>query len=265
MMKIYIQKITGMDIYYDNISKELVLNGKPLEISIRLLKEMKDVIHDKEWFDKVNPDRKMYYMFRNIHEDSDKNAIEDNNLRYDITVIPPDMMGDEYVKTQGHCHPCVSGTDVTYPEMYQVLNGEAIFLFEKKEGKQSKTYHIHGKEGDIVILPPGCSHVTVNPTDQILILANWVDAHFKSDYRPMLKTRGLGYYYIRKDSESAFISNVNDKDASILEELRPIDPELIGLKKDEPMYSLIKTPEHLAFLTRPQDYGTFFSKVIEQQ
>ncbi|MCK4808550.1 MAG: glucose-6-phosphate isomerase [Candidatus Aenigmarchaeota archaeon] len=263
-MKIYIQKITGMDIYYDNISKELVLNGKPLNSSIRFLKEMKDVIHDKEWFSTVKPDRKMYYMFRDIHEDADREAAEDNNLRYDITVIPPDMIGDEYVKTQGHCHPCVTGTDVTYPEMYQVLNGEAMFIFEKKEGKETKTYHIHGKEGDIVILPPGYSHVTVNPTDQILIVANWTESRFKSDYRPMLKTRGLAYYYIRKGNESAFISNINNKDASSLEEIRPIDPELIGLKKDEPMYALIKTPEKLAFLTKPQDYGTFFSKVLER-
>lgn len=264
-MKIYIQKVTGMDIHYDNVSKELVLNEKPLGRSTRILKDMKDVIKDQEWVKTVKPERKMYYMFRNIYEDTDKTIIEDNNLRYDITIIPPDMMGDEYIKTQGHCHPCVSGTDVTYPEIYQVLNGQAIFMFEKKEGKQTKTYHIHGKEGDIVILPPGCSHVTINPTDQILILANWVETNFKSDYKPLLKAKGLAYYYIKKDNENEFIKNLAaGKEASELEELMPIDPELIGLKKDEPMYSLIKTPERLAFLTRPQDYGTFFSKVIEQ-
>ena len=43
------------------------------------------------------------------------------------------MLGSEYVKTVGHYHPPVPGTDVSYPEIYQVLDGSATYLLQKVE------------------------------------------------------------------------------------------------------------------------------------
>ncbi|MBW6461684.1 MAG: glucose-6-phosphate isomerase [DPANN group archaeon] len=264
-MKMFIEKITGMDIYYDNTTKDLVFNEKPLKKSIRTIEEMKNVISNKDWYNQVNPKRKMYYMFRDISKPKDKTTTEETNLRYDITVIPPDLMGDEYVKTQGHAHPFIPGTKTTYSEIYQVLNGHALFILETKDGKDTKTSYIYAKEGDIIIVPPNHSHVTINPTDDILIIANWVERNFTSDYKPILKNNGLSYYLLKKDGDRVFIKNPHTKCHSELTEMKPINPELLGLKKDESIYNLIKAPEHLEFLTRPNDFKDFFKKVTENK
>ncbi len=261
----FIEKITGMDIHYNNDSKSLILNETPLKKSIRTLKEMKDVIFNKDWLTQVDPERKMYYMFREISKPEDKTTTEEKNLRYDITVIPPDLMGEEFVKTQGHNHPVVSGTKTTYAEVYQVLNGHALFLIESKDGKDTKTTYIYGEDGDIIIVPPNHSHVTINPTNEILIIANWVERNFKSDYKPILKNNGLSYYLIKKDGDRVFIKNPHTKGNSELTEMKPINPELLGLEKDEPIYNLIRTPEKLEFLTRPQDFEEFFKKVTDKE
>ncbi|NOQ55885.1 MAG: glucose-6-phosphate isomerase [Nanohaloarchaea archaeon] len=264
-MKMFIEKITGMNLHYDNATKDLILDEKPIKKSIRILKDMKDVIFNKEWLNQINPERKMYYMFRDISKEEDRTTTEENNLRYDITVIPPDLMGEEFVKTQGHTHPSVQGTKTTYAEMYQVLNGHALFLIETKDGKDTKTSYIYGKDGDIIIVPPNHSHVTINPTDEILIIANWVERNFKSDYRPILKNHGLSYYLIKKDDKRVFIKNPHAKGNSELTEMKPINPEVLGLEKDEPIYRLIKTPEKLEFLTRPQDYEILFKKITSEE
>lgn len=56
-------------------------------------------------------------------------------LRYDITVIQPVKLGKEYVKTAGRYQPKAPKTDVTYTEIYQVLEESAIYLLQKAGGK----------------------------------------------------------------------------------------------------------------------------------
>ena len=43
------------------------------------------------------------------------------------------MLGLEYTKTVGHYHPQIPGTDISYPEIYQVLEGSATYLLQKVE------------------------------------------------------------------------------------------------------------------------------------
>ena len=116
---------------------EVTMNfgAKGTVADVRRLQDMEDVIFDKEWFEQTEERNKdMYYMFRDLAKnDSDFEKIKANHLRYDITVIPPGLLGSEYTKTVGHYHPNVPGTDVSYPEIYQVLEGSATYLLQKVE------------------------------------------------------------------------------------------------------------------------------------
>lgn len=82
---------------------------------IRFLNDMKKVLSDQEWAE-TSPNFELYYMERAV----DKKG----GLRYDITTIPPRMLGKEFVKTKGHRH---TGT---YGEVYIVLEGEALYLMQ---------------------------------------------------------------------------------------------------------------------------------------
>ena len=52
----------------------------------------------------------LYYMYRNVARCEDRRIIERHGLRFDITLIPPGMIGQEYNKTVGHYHPVKPGT-----------------------------------------------------------------------------------------------------------------------------------------------------------
>ncbi len=178
---------------------------------IRKVSDMEDVIYDKEWL-KSTKDFDAYYMYRGVEEK--------NGLRYDITEMPFKMFGKEYPKTKGHYHPG------DYGEVYQVLEGKAIYLLQNRD--LSDIVAIETNPGEVAIIPAGYGHVTINPGPDKLKMANWVSPEFDSIYDPVMEKEGAGYFYTKK----GWIKNPNYK-------------ELPEIRKEKPEKKL---PEDLEFL-----------------
>lgn len=161
---------------------------------IRTIKDIENVLFDERTA-KANPEQELYYMYRGIKEE--------NDLRYDITVIPPFLMGDEFVKTKGHFHS--SG----HSEMYIVLEGEAIFLMQKGTDNVEDIYAVKAVKDDIVIVNKEYGHITINPSArETLKMANWVSIKCQSDYAPIEEKKGAAYFYTIK----GWIKNNNYKE-----------------------------------------------------
>lgn len=158
---------------------------------IRYLHDIKDVIYDKKWLKKTS-NLELYYMYRGLKKRK--------GLRYDITIIPPIMLGQEFNKTKGHEHMSPVG------EIYKVIKGQAIYLMQKGNPIED-VYAVKAKKGDVIIIPPLYSHITINPSKEELKMANWMDETVKSDYKPITKKKGACYFYTKK----GWIKNKNYK------------------------------------------------------
>lgn len=160
---------------------------KAREKKVRTLEEMRRVIFDKEWFEKANKKMILYSMYRGIEFKK--------NLRYDITVLPPLLLGEEFLKTKGHRH-------LKCKEKYIVLKGEALFLLQKYNEKKNlleKVIVFKAKKGDTISIPPKYDHITINPSRKItLVLGNWISKNAKSDYSILEKKKGTAYFYTLK-------------------------------------------------------------------
>jgi glucose-6-phosphate isomerase, archaeal len=158
----------------------------------RMLFDMADAVYDWEWL-KTASNRPVYTMHRAAFRTAaDASAAKNKGLRYDITIVPPAMLGEEYAKTKGHYHAKTPGMMISYPEMYQVLEGSAVYLMQKIEsGAVSDAVAVRAKKGDIVIIPPDYGHVTINPGHETLKMANWVSSEFDSSYGDMRQKEGL--------------------------------------------------------------------------
>lgn len=168
---------------------------KKLTPDIRYAKDMKEAIMNKEWL-KNHENDELYYMYRGIEEK--------DSLRYDITIIPAKMMGNEFVKTKGHYH--VS----SWQEVYTVLEGEAIYLLQKRDqnGNIEDVYAVKAQKGDFIIMPSFYGHVTINSSKtQNLKMANWISPDCKSEYSDYENLQGACYYY----TENGWIKNENYK------------------------------------------------------
>ena len=109
---------------------DLEFGGKTKEPDIRRLFDMKEVIFDQSWLAGAE-NFELYYMFRDLFlSRADGDKLRDQNLRYDITIIPPGTMGKEYIKTAGHYHPLSPGYTVTYQELYDVLYVVDLYFVE---------------------------------------------------------------------------------------------------------------------------------------
>lgn len=181
---------------------------------IRFLNDMKGVVYDQEWLKKT-ANFEIYYMYRGVKTKGE--------LRYDITKIKAKMLGKEFPKTKGHEHL------ENFQEVYKVFKGKAIFLFQKyRNNKIEDVYAVRAKTGAVIIVPPYYGHITINPSKEELIIANWISKKCKNSYNLFEKRQGACYYY----TKSGWIKNENYK-------------KVPGLRFKK---SLKKMPKNLDFL-----------------
>jgi glucose-6-phosphate isomerase len=238
--------------------KVLKFGNLEREPDVRLARDMKEVIVDKEWLE-GNGDSELYYMYRDLWMNGDRKRILQNNLRYDITVIPPLKLGRELVKTAGHHHPeCSPG--LTYPEIYEVLEGKAHFLLQKNTGgRVEDVVLIEAKAGEKAIMYPNYAHITINPANETLKMANWVNRNFSSMYDEIKRYVGGAYFEL---VGGKFVKNKNYGEVPEIRRVGPtVIPEL-GIVSGKNMYSLVNEPEKLRFLEKPQDYSWVFKQSL---
>ena len=225
-----------------------------------MLHDMDVVIYDTTWLE-ATANFELYYMYRNMYKTkAESDIIGKHNLRYDITVIPPNMLGQEYVKTAGHYHPTVPGTDMSYTEVYHVIEGEATYLLQRTDnGKVTDVVVIKAQAGDNVIVPPNYGHITINASDKTLKMANWVCGEFTSIYEPIRKLSGGAYYLL----DTGFIQNPKYDNVPPIRYLEPTNYPEFGFVKGEDMYGLVNDIDKLKFLTSPQDFSDLFKKILK--
>lgn len=235
---------------------ELKFGGRTFSPKVRKLADLKEVVLDKRFLAGANRAMELYYMFREVSKnEEDEKQIKESGLRYDITIIPPNTLGSEFVKTAGHYHPLLPGSQMTYPELYEVLEGEAHYLLQCKDeygGTERITdvVVVEAKKGDKVIIPPNYGHVTINPSEATLKMANWVARAFSSIYEPIKLKCGAAYFEL---TNGEFIKNENYGAVPDLRFLKPEETWLkqITLNKEVAMYELLREPEKLQFLISP--------------
>jgi glucose-6-phosphate isomerase, archaeal len=151
----------------------------------------------------MNADLPLYFMYRDVKRISDESNILKSFFRYDITVILPGQIEDEPIKTIGHVHPLSKQNNApyTYTEVYSVIYGTAHYILQKYTPDFSNIIDIVDitvNAGEHVFIPSFYGHVTINVTNQPLVMANILYRDFSSNYEPYLRNRGAAIY-LKKD------------------------------------------------------------------
>lgn len=226
----------------------------------RTLYDIREVIADQKWLE-TSENFELYYMYRDLaRNEKELRLIQEFGLRYDITIIPPAVLGREFVKTAGHYHPKAPKTNVSFSEIYQVLEGEAVYLLQKagRGGKVEDVAVVEAGEGDLVFVPPDYGHITINRSENILKMANWVCRNFSSLYEPVKQFGGGAYFLL----EEGFVKNQNYASVPEIRWLEPERAEKFGLSEGEDMYGLIYDLDILEFLKEPQATDDIFEAVF---
>jgi len=208
----------------------------------------------------------LYLMYRGTGLERDRIPVANQGLRFDITVVLPGKIGQEYIKTFGHYHPRVPGQEWTYPEVYQVLSGKAHFLMQEggEVDGETKDFAIADFEpGDILVIPPFYGHATVNPGPEPLVMANWVAREFSSSYEPIRARKGMAYYNVEYKGQSIFMPNDSYREHPKPRLVKPGDYPELGLWRGKSMYSSWHEGAKLDFLLKPSLYKSLW-KALEK-
>ncbi len=222
--------------------------------SVRTIGEMRSVLADPSC-DCNDP---LYFMYRDVTKsDADWRWLREHKLRYDLTVIPAKNVCGEWVKTKGHYHP-ENPAGVGYPEIYEVVEGMAHYLLQSQA--LDDIVMVAAVEGDIVIIPPGYGHISINPSvDQTLVMANIVSTAFESEYGEFESRHGAAYYEL-----CSGILQKNPHYPSV----PPVRHLTAGSGRGKqrivegPLYSIIGNKDALAFLNNPEDYRTVLAALL---
>lgn len=199
----------------------------------------------------------LYFMYRNLAlSPKDRRWLEDHRLRYDITVISSRELCGELPKTKGHYHPA-SPSGIRYPEIYEVLEGTAHYLLQKKD--LSDIIMVKAAETDLVVVPPGYGHVTINPGRSDLVMANLVSSVFSSEYGDYERLRGGAYYEL---SGGKMVKNPAYPDLPLLRTFRASEIRSRLPLPAGGLYDLVGS-DYLGFLNVPEEQSRIFNPYRE--
>ncbi|EHI99115.1 glucose-6-phosphate isomerase [Clostridium sp. DL-VIII] len=215
-----------------------------------------------------NPDVLNEEVFYNFYEGvmmkQDVDLFAKHKLRYDLIVVRPGNMGDEFKKTSGHYHCQVPDQGISYPEIYEVMQGNAVFVLQKsnENGDIVEAYAVKANSGDKLLIPPDYGHVTINVGNEPLVFADLVSTECSNMYGPIGENHGMSYY-ITENGNLGFKAVVNPNYGNVADvKITNIseNPSL-GISMDKPIYDqFVENPSLYDYLNNPINYMDKFIK-----
>jgi glucose-6-phosphate isomerase len=163
---------------------------------VRRLKELEPVLYDRKYCRHPYLEMPVYEIYRDCCNNEAKRLLLRHDLRYDLTVMPPLLIGEEYVKTMGHYH-LPNGSVGSHPEVFEVLEGEARFILQEEHSeKVVKVMLLTVKEGEKVVVPGDQGHVMINASSRRLVTGNLLSRNCIQTYDQYIKRRGAAFYVL---------------------------------------------------------------------
>jgi oxalate decarboxylase/phosphoglucose isomerase-like protein (cupin superfamily) len=162
---------------------------------VRRLADMRDVLADGVG---RRGRRVEYHMLNGVRHREDAH-LADLPLRYELTALAGRPIGWEAAKTLGHVHVCPPGGSMGYPEVVEVVHGEAGFLIQDladgPQGPQARqAWLVRARPGDWVVLPPDLAHVTIDLGAGPLVFSDVIDRRARGIYGGVAAAHGFGWY-----------------------------------------------------------------------
>jgi glucose-6-phosphate isomerase len=254
--------LTGMTVKFDPESFQIAFGTEVRDpfYATRSADQMRRVLLDTD----CELPEIIYWMFRDLGMKALPDFKQTAQLRYDISVFRGCPFGREFMKTSGHYHPYQPDGGIAWPEVYEVLEGKALYVLQKVDdsnlGPADVTVEdviiVEGVAGDKVIMPPDYGHVTINTLPGALVMDNWVSSAFASVYGKVEEAKGFAYYYLHGDGNPRWVKNpLYTKPLPPLRKAIVREVPALGLVKSTPMFAACAAdPGKFQWLNDPESY-----------
>lgn len=198
----------------------------------------------------------LYAIVMDVGEQADREEIVKRNLLFGAVTYAAGLLGREPVRSQGHIHAVSPSCGASTPEVYEIWEGEA-FIYMQPSGTDhpGTCYAVHAGAGDVVIVPPGWVHATVNANvTRNMTFGAWCVRDYGFEYEAVRSHNGIAYFPEAKEGTIVWRPNPAYSDGTLIVK-NARSYEDFGLKPGEPIYRQFKENKDLfLFVARPQDY-----------
>lgn len=242
----------GFDINVDLDNLTFIYGDKGFgpKPEIRKLDEIRNSLKDKN----ADGPGMVYCIAMDVGNKEDYIEISKRNLLYGAVIYNKGNIGDEPIRSQGHIHAISKSCMSSTCEVYEIWIGEAIiYMQESGTDDAGRCYAIHGKAGDIIVVPPYWVHATINanPKEEMAFGA-WCVKDYGFDYDDVRRHQGIAYYPRLEENKILWDKNENYKTSSFIE-MNAIDYPMLNLERGKSIYKQFKeNPDRFLFVSQPQ-------------
>jgi glucose-6-phosphate isomerase len=205
-----------------------------------------------------------YTFYEGVMKKKDAPIFQENMIRYDLIVVWPGLILDEYKKTSGHYHCKIPGQEISYPEIYEVMQGSALFILQRCNtyGEIVEVFAVRGNPGDKLVIPPEYGHATINIGNEPLIFADLVSSKASNIYGQIGENHGMSYYVLKDNNRGLRL--INNPAYHNVGEIKLTDISenpALGIWNDKPLYlEFVNNPSLFEYLNKPANYLDKFIK-----
>lgn len=181
-----------------------------------------------------------------VHKPENPEKLNDE-LKYDLLVIPSGLLGIEYIKSHIFYSPMSRMSDrIRFSTIVEGIQGTTTVLMQKNHASSE---HPTVKEGimvklnpkDKIGIPEGYFYTFINTGERGSLISRVYKSYSMIDYEDF-DTKGLAYFCIRKNAKLELVYNPQFK---IIPNIKKSSPEQnhlpdLGLNLDESLYNLTK-------------------------
>ncbi len=264
-------KNSGLPIYLEKESNKLAFTA-PLQLGSygeKIVGQMLGLLAKEE---NLELSTKFYDVYRAIRYPDDEERLKRNRYQYDITYVMDGLVNGECKKTSGHYHGFNPQRTNTYPEVYEVIEGTALYVLQRAKNFESDPEGIIiedviltvVKAGQTIIIPPNYGHCSINIGDGPMIFSNLAYIPCPVIYDSVRYYHGMSYYVFKTDGEvkaelNQRYSNVPEPKFAVVKE-----NERLGIKFGLPIYqSYQQNPGAFEFLGNPDAYVDEIMSMLE--
>ena len=200
----------------------------------------------------------VYCIAMDVAKDEDFPDLKGRNLLYGVVTYQRGRLGREPIRSQGHIHAVSPSCGASTCEVYEIWDGVAVIYMQKSGSDDAgDCYAVTGRAGDVIIVPPGWVHATVNASaDEPMTFGAWCVRDYGFDYRDVRRHGGIAFFPVfTEDGKIEWIENGAYSSGTLIEK-NAREYFDFGLERGVPIYTQYRRDrDRFRFVTDPDRFA----------
>ncbi|MBC8139553.1 MAG: hypothetical protein H8F28_27045 [Fibrella sp.] len=227
------------------------------------------VAREPDAISKASMPQTLYHVYRNVRTtEAMHEEVTRRGLCYTLMVLRDGTIHDtpEWVRTRGHTNSLAPGTNLPYPEIHELLHGEAcLYLQHGVTDGVDDVVILPLRAGDKAVVAPGWASLLANVGAEPLVVGTWRMGDCHTEHTELVAQGGMAHFLVRGGNGTPLFEANNRY--KVVPEPRIAAPKELpdwGLTRAEPLLAAFhRSPESLRCLLRPQDFADVWKTLYD--